>query len=196
MKTNPDTNHLPNGTEVNIQIKKTHRIEFFFLLLALYIGAVLYSYIWEDLLADGVGYHPTSLTETPMYFLIFICTPLAYYLFQYLLLLFLSGWNTKAVRFASLWSDSGAYSSRPLPLKRHRLFLLLPGVLIGLLPLVHGFCMENKGVYLFGIGCLILAINDVRLFWKLRPFDGEDLFHMGKKTYQGTVIRRNYPKKD
>ena len=34
MKTNPDTNNLPNGTEVNIQIKKTHRIEFLFLLLA------------------------------------------------------------------------------------------------------------------------------------------------------------------
>ena len=54
MKTNPDTNNQQNGTEVNIQIKKTHRIEFLFLLLALYIGAVLYSYIWEDLLADGV----------------------------------------------------------------------------------------------------------------------------------------------
>ena len=71
MKTNPDTNNLPNGTEVNIQIKKTHRIEFLFLLLALYIGAVLYSYIWEDLLADGVGYHPTSRLPT-------ICSNICY----------------------------------------------------------------------------------------------------------------------
>ena len=83
---------------------------------------------------------------------------------------------------------------RPVPLKHYRLLLLLPGILMGLLPVLHGFCTGNATAYVFGIISLLCCSSDFMMWYKLRPFDDEDLFRPGKNTFQGTVIRRNYAK--
>ena len=112
----------------------------------------------------------------------------------YLFLYFYNRRQTKTIRFDSSWSGVGYYSTRPLPLKWYRLFLLFPGIVLGILPFLHGFCTGNKMVYAFGIFSLACAVGDVMLYWKLRPFDDEDLYQAGGKAFQGTVIRRNYAK--
>ena len=79
-------------------------------------------------------------------------------------------------------------------MKHYRLLLLLPGILMGLLPVLHGFCTGNATAYVFGIISLLCCSSDFMMWYKLRPFDDEDLFRPGKNTFQGTVIRRNYAK--
>ena len=107
---------------------------------------------------------------------------------------FISGRSLKGIRWHCDWKSAGFYPSRPVPLKHYRLLLLLPGILLGVLPVLHGFCTGNATAYVFGIIALVCSTADFTMWHKLRPFDDEDLFQPGKNTYEGTVIRRNYAK--
>lgn len=83
-----------------------------------------------------------------------------------------------------------------MPLKLHRLVLLLPGLLLGVLPIVHGFCTDSKAIYLFGLLSLTVALGDFMLCYKLRAFHEDDLVAGSDKPYSVTIIRRNYGRKN
>ena len=134
------------------------------------LGSILYQYFWETLL----------------------CAFLANLLLNYLLFYFLNGRKAKNIGFIANWAGVAFYTKRPLPLKFFRLVLLLPAILLGALPAVHGFCTGQPVVYFFGLMSLAAAIGDLMLWYKVRPFDDDDLAQGGKGPFAVTITRRNY----
>ena len=190
---NPNPAPQAGGVEVKLNMKSANlwTIVIFFLLL--FSGSLLYCYVWEESSAYSVGYFIGRFWRYYMCYMLLLAFA-ANILSGYLFLYFYNGRQTKTIRFDSGWSAVGCYSTRPIPLKWHRLFLLLPATVWGVLPFLHGFCTGNKAVYAFGIFSLACAVGDMMLYWKLRPFDDEDLYQAEGKAFEGTVIRRNYAK--
>ena len=189
----PNPTPQTGGIEVKLNTKSTNLWTFVIFLLLLFSGSLLYCYVWEESSAFNVGYFIGSFWRGYIWQMTLLAFA-ANILSGYLILYFCNGRQTKAIRCHSCWSGVGYYSTRPVSLKWYRLFLLLPGILMGILPFLHGFCTGNKTVYAFGIFSLACAVGDVMLYWKLRPFDDEDLYQAEGKPFEGTVIRRNYAK--
>lgn len=191
---NPNLAPQTNGIEVKLNTKSTNLWVFVIFLLLLFSGSLLYCHVWEEFSAFNVGYFIGSFWRGYIWQMTLLAFA-ANILSGYLILYFCNGRQTKTIRLYSSWrSGVGYYSTHPVSLKWYRLFLLLPAIVWGVLPFLHGFCTGNKTVYAFGIFSLACAVGDVRLFWKLRPFDDEDLYQAEGKPFEGTVIRRNYPK--
>lgn len=199
-KPNIDTEALsrPDGVEVKLSAKGIN-IRALFLFIALFmVGATLFVYIWGEFSAYGVGYELGSVFRgyrfQKLMLRLFVLS-FIYIFLQAGILYWFSGKDRKAFRWQSSWSAIGFYLKRPIALKYYRVSLLLPGILLGLLPTIHGFCTGTGGIYYLGLYMLLCASADVTFWYKLRAFDDEDLLLAGKKPFEATIIKRNYGKK-
>lgn len=183
----------PDGIEVKLNLSKTAVYEILLYFLAMFASSALYIHIWEEFSSFNWG-HFIGLHYGKSVLQLLLAIVGLYILLYSLLGYFINGRSLKGLRWACDWKSIGLAPTRPVPLKHYRLLLLLPGILMGLLPVLHGFCTGNATAYVFGIISLLCCSSDFMMWYKLRPFDDEDLFKPGKNTFQGTVIRRNYAK--
>lgn len=190
---NPNPASQPNGIEVKINPGRISIYVIVFYLLVMFASSVLYIFIWEEFSVYNLGHYIGQHWGRGIFGLLLIIFAL-YILAGSLVTYFISGRSLKGIRWHCDWKSAGFYPSRAVPLKHYRLLLLLPGILLGVLPMLHGFCTGNATAYVFGIITLVCSTADFTMWYKLRPFDDEDLFQTGKNTYEGTVIRRNYAK--
>lgn len=183
---------LKTGTsEVRLATGRLNLIALVGTLLIFILGSLLYNYIWEGFSAYSSGYLLGSILYQ-YFWETTLCALLANLLLSYLLLYFLNGRKAKDIGFITNWAGVAFYTKRPLPLKFFRLVLLLPAILLGVLPAVHGFCSGQPVVYFFGLMSLAAAIGDLMLWYKVRPFDDDDLAQGGKGPFAVTITRRNY----
>ena len=193
VQSTPNPAAQPDGMEVKINLGRISVYVVMFYILVMFASSALYIFIWEEFsvynLAHDIGLH-WGRGILRLLLIIFVLYILAGSLVSY----FISGRSLKGIRWHCDWKSAGFYPSRAVPLKHYRLLLLLPGILLGVLPVLHGFCTGNATAYVFGIIALVCSTADFTMWYKLRSFDDEDLFQTGKNTYQGTVIRRNYAK--
>lgn len=195
-KTNAETFSHPDGVEVKLTAKAINLKGMIYLFILIFGGAILFAYIWDEFSAFGVGYLMGSawiFKHFPLFAVLFY---IAYTLIQVGILYWFGGKNIKAFRWQCNWAGFGFYSSAPIALKYYRIALLLPGILLGLLPAIHGFCTGNVHIFFVGIIGLICSSADFSFWRKLRPFDDEDLFQTNKSSYKGTIIKRNYGRND
>ena len=94
------------------------------------------------------------------------------------------------------WTGVGFSLTRPIPLKFYRVSLLLPGILLGVMPAIHGFCTGEANIFFLGLFGILGGTGDFLFWYSLRAFDDEDLLLAGKKAFQATIIKRNYGKND
>ena len=176
----PATTPKTGTSEVRLATGRLNLIATIIVLLILILGSLLYDYIWEGFSAYSSGYLLGSI--------------LYQYFWETLLCAFLvlNGRKAKNIGFIANWAGVAFYTKRPLPLKFFRLVLLLPAILLGALPAVHGFCTGQPVVYFFGLMSLAAAIGDLMLWYKVRPFDDDDLAQGGKGPFAVTITRRNY----
>ena len=176
----------PDGIEVKINPGRISIYVVVFYLLVMFASSVLYIFIWEEFSVYNLGHYIGQHWGRGIFGLLLIIFVL-YILAGSLVTYFISGRSLKGIRWHCDWKSAGFYPSRPVPLKHYRLLLLLPGILLGVLPVLHGFCTGNATAYVFGIIALVCSTADFTMWHKLRPFDDEDLFQPGKNTYEGTV---------
>lgn len=192
---NPEALSRPDGVEVKLSAKGINiraLILFFVLFL---IGTIMFVYIWGEFSAYGVGYELVSVFKGGRFYkLMFLLFVLAvvYTFLQAGILYWFSGKDRKALRWQSSWSGTGFYLARPIALKYYRVSLLLPAILLGVLPTIHGFCTGSGSIYYLGLYMLLCASADATFWYKLRAFDDEDLLLAGKKPFEATIIKRNY----
>ena len=187
----PATTPKTGTNEVRLATGRLNLIGLITFLLIFILGSLLYDYIWEGISAYESGYRIGG-TLYQYFWRTAVCTFLANLLLSGLLLYFLNGRKAKDIGFIANWAGVAFYTKRPLPLKFFRLVLLLPAVLLGALPAVHGFCTGQPVVYFFGLMSLAAAIGDLMLWYKVRPFDDDDLAQGGKGPFAVTITRRNY----
>ncbi|WP_300700585.1 hypothetical protein [Bacteroides sp.] len=194
-----DTENIshPDGVEVKLSAKSINirgLIYFFILLIA---GTCLFVYVWDEFSSYNIGYRMGTIGKQFKdggFILFLLLLALVYMLIQTGVLYWFSGKNRKSLRWQGSLTGVGFYLTCPITLKYYRVALLLPGILLGLLPTIHGFCTGNAIVFYMGMFGLLTASADTYFWYKLRPFDEEDLLLANNSFYDVTIIKRNYRK--
>lgn len=193
-KNNTATSPRKDGSEVRLSKSSQGCLVSLLWLLFFIGGTQLYAYIWMEISVYWMAYYMTrfwAVLFLRFWLLIFVL----YRLIHFLLLYFTYGGKGENIGWHFRWRNFGPHPQVPITLSRYRLCLLLPPLLLGILPAVHGLCIGNEYFYAFGLLGILFGIGSFRFWLKLRRFDGEDLIRLGEKSYEATVIRRNYGKK-
>lgn len=66
----------------------------------------------------------------------------------------------KAPTLAFDWTGVGFSLTRPIPLKFYRVSLLLPGILLGVMPAIHGFCTGEANIFFLGLFGILGGTGD------------------------------------
>lgn len=187
----------PDGVEVKLSTKSINlRALIYFLILSI-AGTCLYVYVWDEFSSYNIGYRMGTIAKQLTHFGAFVFYVSAFSVYvaiQTGTLYWLGGKNRKAFRWQTSFTVAGFYLTTPIALKYFRVALLLPGILLGLLPVIHGFCIGEAIIFYMGIFGMLLASADTYFWFKLRPFDEEDLVLANNNFYNVTIIKRNYGK--
>ena len=189
------TSPRKDGSEIRLNLTKLTLLILVLWVLYFFGGTLLFIYIWEEASSYNLGSAIARYWALPFIGLKLVITCLAYLLLQSLLIYFLNGRRLKNLRFYFGYSFLGFLPKQPVPLKNFRLWSLLPSLLLGVLPAVHGFCIGNGYIYAYGLIGFILGTTDLLLCFKLRRFNDEDLIRLDKGLSRITIIRRNYGRK-
>lgn len=191
---NTETLSHPDGVEVKLSARSINIRGFIWLFILLFIGSTLFVYIWEDFSSFSIGYQIGHIFSRKGFSLAIILYFTTYIFLQAGVLYWLGGKNRKSFRWHLDWAGTGFHLTCPIALKYYRVILLLPGIILGLLPAIHGFCTGDAYVFYLGLLGILCASGDVTFWYKLRTFDDEDLLLAGKGAFQATIIKRNYGK--
>lgn len=189
------TSPRKDGSEIRLNLTKLTLLILVLWILYAFGGTLLFIYIWEEASSYNLGSAIARYWALPFIGLKLVITCLAYLLLQSLLIYFLNRRRLKNLRFYFGYSFLGFLPKQPVPLKNFRLWSLLPSLLLGVLPAVHGFCIGNGYIYAYGLIGFILGTTDLLLCFKLRRFNDEDLIRLDKGLSRITIIRRNYGRK-
>lgn len=184
-----------DGSEIRLNLTKLTLLILVLWVLYACGGTLLFIYIWEEANAYTLGYYIAHYWAAPPIWLKLAVICSAYMFLQSLLIYFLTGRKPKNLHFHFGWTFLGFLPKQPVPLKNFRLWSLLPSLLLGVLPAVHGFCIGNGYIYTCGLIGFILGTTDLLLCFKLRRFNDEDLIRLDKGLSRITIIRRNYGRK-
>lgn len=163
-------------------------------LLFLIGSSFLYAYLWMETSVYWVVYYMTRIWAV-LFLKYFPILFIAYQMFRFLVLYLGNGRKWTRIGWHFRWRNIGPYSKIPITLGHYRLYLLLPPLLLGILPAIHGFCTGNEYFYAFGLLGILFGIGSFQFWLKLRRFNDEDLIRMGKKPFEVTIIQRNYGKR-
>ena len=179
---------LPKGVVVKMSANRIMVIALFSALILGIMGGLFFYYVWGEASSDRSGFEVFSLKGN----LIMILCIAGYILLQYMALYCFSGRDYRVLRWNMDWKSWGFLLTKPLALKYYRIVLLLPFFVLGLLPVIHGFCTGNRMIYFIGIFCILCSSGDCYYFWQLSSFDDNDKIVDGERSYDATIIKGTY----
>ena len=194
---NMETINHPEGIEIKISSKAISIKTVLCFLIILIAGSCLFSYVWDEFSSYNVGFQIGKILgmfKSLRVLLLFLFILVSYILLQAGILYWFGGKDKKAIKWACNRKGIGFYLARPIALKYYRVSLLLPGIILGVLPIIHGFCTGDTVVFFVGMLGIVTAVADMCLWQKLRPFNEEDLLQVNESLIELTIIKRNYNK--
>lgn len=196
---NKEPFNRPDGVEVKLTAKSINIRGFLFFFILFLTGSYLFVYVWDEPSSYSAGrLLGTSVKgiSSPQVMLCIFLLLVFYILIQAGILYWFSGKDKKLLHWHFDWTGVGFSLTRPIPLKFYRVSLLLPGILLGVMPAIHGFCTGEANIFFLGLFGILGGTGDFLFWYSLRAFDDEDLLLAGKKAFQATIIKRNYGKND
>lgn len=196
---NKETFNRPDGVEVKLTAKSINIKGLIFFFILFLTGSYLFVYVWDEYSSFNAGALLGTTIKgisNPKVVLCMLLLIVFYTLLQAGVLYWFSGKDKKALHWHSDWTSIGFTPTRPIPLKFYRVSLLLPGILLGVMPAIHGFCTGEANIFFLGLFGVLGGTGDILFWYSLRAFDDEDLLLAGKKAFQATIIKRNYGKND
>lgn len=186
----------PEGVEVKVSAGRINILGLLFALFIMIAGAFLFNYVWGTMSSYEAGYDLGRFIRLQVFgfkgLIISLGCFSGYILFQYLTLYWFSGRDRRALHWNTDLKSIGFLLMKPLALKYYRIALLLPFFVMGVLPLIHGFCTGNILFYFIGMFCIICSSADCYYFWKLRSFNDEDKIVDGDESFSATIIKGSY----
>ena len=188
----------PDGVEVKLTAKSINIKGFLFFFILFLTGSYLFVYVWDEPSSYSAGRLLGTAVKGISRLQVMLCIVLLlvfYILIQAGILYWFSGKDKKLLHWHFDWTGVGFSLTRPIPLKFYRVSLLLPGILLGVMPAIHGFCTGEANIFFLGLFGILGGTGDFLFWYSLRAFDDEDLLLSSKKAFQATIIKRNYGKK-
>ena len=173
------------------------------LLLLLFVlvgGIVLFNFVWDqsnDTYSAGyntgykLGLLAKMLIKEEGCFLLILWLVL-HLAMQYVLLYLFTKRDYRSIRFISNWVGFGWIIKKPIALKYYRVTLVIPSLLLGWLPALHGFCTGSFGWFALGLWGIACAFLDYYFLWRLRPFNDEDKIVNVKQNFAIQIIKQGY----
>ena len=196
---NKETFNRPDGVEVKLTAKSINIKGFLFFFILFLTGSYLFVYVWDEYSSFNAGLLLGTTIKgiiSPKSLICILLLVTFYTLLQAGVLYWFSGKDKKVLHWHSDWTSVGFIPTRPIPLKFYRVSLLLPGILLGIMPAIHGFCTGEANIFFLGLLGILGGTGDFLFWYSLRAFDDEDLLLAGKKAFQATIIKRNYGNND
>lgn len=83
----------------------------------------------------------------------------------------------KSIRFGVYWKYLTPYThfKEPLPLKKYKIVLLTPGIVLGILPAILGIFIQVFDLMMFGVVFSIGALGDVMVYERVKHMDNKTL---------------------
>ena len=164
------------GVEVKVSAARVNITILLYLFFFVVGAVVLFNYIWGDGSSYGAGYELGNIARLQALsvkgaIIMALCC-LVYTLLQYGLLYWFTGKDRRALHWNTDWKSLG--------------------VLIGLLPFIHGLCTGNDVCFFIGVFCIVGSGADCYYFWILRSFNGNDKIVDGDESLSATIIKNSY----
>lgn len=186
----------PEGVEVKVSVGRITALVLLMMLIFIVAGVLLFNYVWGSASNYSAGYefgHSIRFQALTLKGCIVMALCIFGYIsLQYIALYCFSGRDYRSLRWHMDWKSWGFLLTKPLSLKYYRVSLLLPFFIMGVIPMVHGFCTGNDIFYFIGIFCLISSCGDCYYFWKLRSFNDNDKIIDGEESFCATIIKESY----
>lgn len=186
----------PVGVAVKVSVGRITALALLMMLIVIVVGVLLFNYVWGSASNYSAGYElGYSIRIQALSFKGFMVMALCmfgYILLQYIALYCFSGRDHRSLRWNMDWKSWGFLLTKPLSLKYYRVSLLLPFFIMGIIPMIHGFCTGNDIFYFIGLFCLIGSCGDCYYFWKLRSFNDNDKIIDGEESFNATIIKESY----
>ena len=192
---NKEPFNRPDGVEVKLTAKSINIRGFLFFFILFLIGSYLFVYVWDEPSSYSAGrLLGTSVKgiSSPQVMLCILLLLVFYILIQAGILYWFSGKDKKLLHWHFDWTGVGFSLTRPIPLKFYRVSLLLPGILLGVMPAIHGFCTGEANIFFLGLFGILGGTGDFLFWYSLRAFDDEDLLLAGKKAFQAYFFFQGY----
>lgn len=196
---NMETFSRPDGVEVKLTAKSINIKGLIFFFVLFVTGSYLFVFVWDEYSSFNAGLLLGTTLKGLSTLKVGLCLFLLlvlYTLLQAGILYWFGGKDKKLLHWHFDWTGVGFSLTRPIALKFYRVSLLLPGILLGAMPAIHGFCTGEATIFFLGLFGMLGGTGDILFWYSLRAFDDEDLLMAGKKAFQATIIKRNYGKGD
>ena len=168
---NKEPFNRPDGVEVKLTAKSINIRGFLFFFILFLIGSYLFVYVWDEPSSYSAGrLLGTSVKgiSSPQVMLCIFLLLVFYILIQAGILYWFSGKDKKLLHWHFDWTGVGFSLTRPIPLKFYRVSLLLPGILLGVMPTIHGFCTGEANIFFLGLFGILGGTGDFLFWYSLR----------------------------
>lgn len=158
---NKEPFNRPDGVEVKLTAKSINIKGFLFFFILFLTGSYLFVYVWDEPSSYSAGRLLGTAVKgisSPLVMLYIFLLLVFYILIQAGILYWFSGKDKKLLHWHFDWTGVGFSLTRPIPLKFYRVSLLLPGILLGVMPAIHGFCTGEANIFFW----------DYLAFWVVR----------------------------
>lgn len=185
---NISTNEINNSgyagsKEVVIDIRTANLYAILSFLPILFIFGSLFILIWWK---NGLRENIHQLLESeglfylyrPIFALLLILTGIIVHeLLHGLVFAIYSKNGIKSIRFGIMWRAFSPYCHGKEPLKvwQYRIGTLLPGIVLGVIPLLVSFFTGNLAFFGFGMLFTVTAMGDFLIIWMLRKYKSSQL---------------------
>lgn len=189
----------PSSGLVQLSPVRLNIIGFLILLFVLLMGIIAFNFVWaqpNDTYSAGynTGYKLGLLAKMlikekgSFWLIVWLVIHLA---LQYGLFYIFSKRDYRSIHFASNWVGFGWVIRKPMALKYYRVTLVIPSLLLGWLPALHGFCTGSFGWFALGLWGIACAFLDYYFLWRLRPFNDEDKIVNVKQNFAIQIIKNS-----
>ncbi len=126
---------------------------------------------------------------------IFIISIILHELLHAIVYLVLDNWQFKNLSFGFSKNTFSPYChySNKVKLWKYKLALTLPGVALGIIPIILSFVMGNFYLLIYGIIFTLGAFGDFYVLWKLRGFNSNN-YVIDHPNMMGCIIHENKKK--
>ncbi len=170
--------------EITLSVSKTYLYSFYILIAIIIFFCIPYAIIWG---ADLVDYWKLKINLLKGNFILF---SFVYNIFKYLfwtIIVLITGIFTHEFLHGLIWvffTEKGFRSlsfgimkpdlapyihcSEPLPVNAYRTGIVLPGIILGVLPLLTGLLTGDFKIFIFGFFFTWAASGDFVILWMIR----------------------------
>ena len=146
-----------------ISISKANLFSLFFIVLIYFPTILIYYFLWGDLKLEEFQ---IDYISTFIFVVIIFSSILVHELIHASVFAYFSEDNWKSVKQGVIWEKLAPYAhcKTPLLAKHYKLAVIMPGVILGIIPVILAISIESVLLLCYGLFMIMSAAGDFMIF--------------------------------